>query len=43
LARVNAQVNHGADEHVAADAAENVEIECFQEGWSGGEDANSLI
>ena len=29
LARVRAQVNQRADEHVAADAAENVEIKCF--------------
>jgi hypothetical protein len=27
--RVRAQINHCADEHVAADAAEDVEVKCF--------------
>lgn len=30
--RVDAQVNHGADKHVAADTAEEIEIEGFH-GW----------
>jgi hypothetical protein len=31
--RVNAEVQHRADKHVTANAAEDVEIESFQIGW----------
>jgi hypothetical protein len=43
LVKVNAQINHGANEHVAADAAENIEVKSFQFDGLRAEEASSLI
>ena len=33
--RIDAEVNHRADEHVPADAAEDIQIQCFhRNGWT---------
>ena len=34
LARIDAEIDQRADEHVAAEAAEDVEIKRFHEGWA---------
>jgi hypothetical protein len=41
--KINAQIQHGAQKHVAADPAENIEIKCFQLVELRADDASSLI
>jgi hypothetical protein len=43
LAEFHAQIQHGPHEHVSADAAENIQIQCFQSFDLRADDASSLI
>jgi ABC-type multidrug transport system fused ATPase/permease subunit len=42
-AEIHAQIEHGPQEHVPAEAAENIEIECFQSFNLAAGEASSLI
>ena len=43
LAKLHAQIQHGPQKHVAADAAENIEIKSFQSFDLRADEASSLI